>query len=67
MRTSARGLNVRFHFRGRYLGLRGILENVTDRDNPLVVNNVVDSPQFGMFSESFGRAITARIRLIQSR
>ena len=61
------GLEVRFHLRGRYLGLRGILENATDRRNPLVVNNVVDSPQFGIFSESFGRAVTARIRLIQSQ
>jgi len=61
------GLEVRFHLRGRYLGLRGILENATDRRNPLVVNNVVDSPQFGTFSNSFGRGVTARIRLIQSR
>jgi hypothetical protein len=61
------GLEVRFHFRGRYLGLRGIMENATDRRNPLVVNNVVDSPQFGTFSNSFGRGVTARIRLIQSR
>jgi hypothetical protein len=61
------GLEVRFHFRGRYLGLRGVMENATDRRNPLVVNNVVDSPQFGTFSESFGRGLTARLRLIQSR
>jgi len=61
------GLEVRFHFRGRYLGLRGVMENATDRRNPLVVNNVIDSPQFGTFSESFGRALTARLRLIQSR
>jgi hypothetical protein len=61
------GLEVRFHLRGRYLGLRGVMENATDRRNPLVVNNVVDSPQFGTFSESFGRALTARLRLIQSR
>lgn len=61
------GLELRFHFRGRYFGLRGVMENATDRGNPLVVNNVVDSPQFGTFSESFGRALTARIRLIQSK
>lgn len=61
------GLEVRFHLRGRYLGLRGVMENATNRQNPLVVNNVVDSPQFGTFSEAFGRALTARIRLIQSR
>jgi TonB dependent receptor len=61
------GLEVRFHFRGRYLGLRGIMENAAGREIPLVVNNVVDSPQFGTFSDTFGRALTARIRLIQSR
>lgn len=61
------GLEVRFHFRGRYLGLRGVMENATDRRNPLVVNNVVDSPQFGAFSKTFGRALTARLCLIQSR
>lgn len=61
------GLELRFHFRGRYFGLRGVMENATGRRNPLVVNNVVDSPQFGTFSESFGRAITGRIRLIQSK
>ncbi len=51
------GLEVRFHFRGRFLGLRGVMENATNRQNPLVVNNVVDSPQFGTFSEAFGRAL----------
>jgi hypothetical protein len=61
------GLEMRFHFRGRYFGLRGVMENATDRSNPLVVNNVVNSPQFGTFSESFGRGLTARIRLIQSQ
>jgi len=61
------GLELRFHFRGRYFGLRGVMENATDRSNPLIVNNVVDSPQFGTFSETFGRALTARIRLIRSQ
>ena len=61
------GLELRFHFRGSYFGLRGIMENATNSTNPLVVNNVIDSPQFGTFSESFGRALTARLRLIQSK
>ena len=61
------GLEWRFHVRGLYLGLRGVMENATDSGNPLVVNNNVDSPQFGAFSETFGRALTARIRLIQSK
>ncbi len=61
------GLEWRFHVHGLYLGLRGVLENATDSGNPLMVNNNVDSPQFGAFSETFGRALTARIRLIQSK
>jgi hypothetical protein len=31
------------------------------------VNNVVDSHAYGIFSESLGRAFTARIRLIGSK
>jgi hypothetical protein len=61
------GLEWRFHFRGSYFGLRGILENATNSRDPAVVNNVVDSSQFGTFSEFPGRALTARIRLISSR
>src|SRR6185437_16494927 len=30
------GLEWRFHLRGYYFGLRGILENATDRQNPSV-------------------------------
>jgi len=58
------GLEWRFHFRGTWIGLRGVMENGTDRANPIVVNNVVDSPQYGQFSEPLGRAFTARIRVI---
>jgi hypothetical protein len=61
------GLEWRFHFRGSYFGLRGVLENATDSRNPAVVNNVVDSPDFLTFSEFPGRALTARIRLISSK
>jgi hypothetical protein len=61
------GLEWRFHLRGMYLGLRGVLENATGRENPLVVNNVVDSPQYGRFSEPLGRALTARLRLIGTK
>jgi hypothetical protein len=61
------GLEWRFHFRGAYFGLRGILENATSSSNPTIVNNVVDSPEFRTFSEFPGRALTARIRLISSR
>ncbi len=58
------GLEWKFHFHGQYWGLRGVMENATGSQNPAVVNNVVDSPQYGTFSESQGRAFTARLRLI---
>ena len=61
------GLEWRFHFRGMYVGLRGILENALNSGDYTVVNNVVDSPQYGALSGSLGRAFTARIRLIQSK
>jgi hypothetical protein len=61
------GLEWRFHFRGAYFGLRGVLENATNSSDPALVNNVVNSPEFGTFSEFQGRAITARLRLIESK
>ena len=61
------GLEWRFHLRGATFGLRGVLENATNRANPAVVNNVVDSTQFGTFSELLGRAFTTRIRLIGAK
>lgn len=61
------GLEWKFHLRGYYFGLRGIMENATDSENPVIVNNVVDSPDYGTFSEFQGRAFTARIRLIGSK
>ncbi|MGO9324103.1 MAG: TonB-dependent receptor domain-containing protein [Terracidiphilus sp.] len=61
------GLEWKFHFRGQYWGLRGILQNATNCADPAVVNNVVDSPEFATFSELQGRAFTARIRLIGTK
>jgi hypothetical protein len=61
------GLEWKFHFHGSYFGLRGVIENITDRQNPAIVNNVVDSPQYGIFTVPEGRALTARIRLIGSK
>ena len=61
------GLEWKFHFHGSYFGLRGVIENISDRQNPAVVNDVVDSPQYGTFSVPEGRAFTARIRLISSK
>ncbi|MFZ0338782.1 MAG: carboxypeptidase regulatory-like domain-containing protein [Terracidiphilus sp.] len=61
------GVEWRFHFRGQYWGLRGVIENATGSANAAVVNNVVDSPEYGTFSEFQGRAFTARIRLIGAK
>ena len=61
------GLEWRFHLRGSYFGLRGVIENATNSGDYPVVNNVVDSPQYGTFSEPLGRAFTARLRLIGSK
>jgi hypothetical protein len=61
------GLEWKFHFRGAYFGLRGVMENGTGAANASVVNNNVDSPMYGAFSEPEGRAFTARLRLIGSK
>jgi hypothetical protein len=61
------GLEWRFHLRGAYFGLRGVVENATGRLNPAVVNNVIDSSAYGAFTEPLGRALTARLRLIGSK
>jgi len=61
------GLEWRFHLRGYYFGLRGVMENSTDSRAPSIVNNNIDSPEFGTFSQFRGRALTARIRLIGGR
>ncbi|MGC2636985.1 MAG: carboxypeptidase regulatory-like domain-containing protein [Acidobacteriaceae bacterium] len=60
------GLEWRFHFRGKYFGLRGTVINSTDTPDPYIVNNNVDSPQYGTFLQPLGRAFTTRIRLIES-
>ncbi len=60
------GLEWRFHFRGRYFGLRGTYLNATNSLDPYVVNNNIDSPQFLTSSQPLGRAFVTRIRLIQS-
>lgn len=60
------GLEWRFHFRGKYFGLRGLFENATNSQDPYVVFNTVDSPQYLTFSQPLGRAFTTRIRLIES-
>ena len=61
------GLEWRFHLRGAYFGLRGVVENATDSANPAVVNNNISSPAYGTLTEPFGRSFTARLRLIGSK
>ena len=58
------GVEWKFHFGGYYFGLRGFFENITDRQNPLVIQNNIDSPEFGVPTEPLGRALSARLRLI---
>lgn len=54
----------RFHLLGFYLALRAGINNLTNHQNPTVVNNNVDSPQFLTFGATDHRAFTARIRLL---
>jgi hypothetical protein len=61
------GLELRFHWRKYFLGLRAVLENVTGRANPLTVNNVTDSRQFLTFGDLLGRSVTARLRVIGTK
>ncbi len=60
------GLEWRFHFRGKYFGLRGVANNITNRADPYIVYNNVDSPDYLTFTQPLGRGFTTRIRLIQS-
>jgi TonB dependent receptor len=60
------GLEVRFHFRRTYFGLRGVIENATGHENPYAVINVVDSPRYLQSVQAQGRSFTARIRIIGS-
>jgi hypothetical protein len=47
-----------------YLALRAGFNNVTNRENPTVVNNNVDSPQFRTFGGTQHRVFTGRIRFL---
>ncbi len=60
------GLEWRFHFHGKYFGLRGMVDNITNAADPGTVNPNVSSPQYLTFSNPLGRGFTTRIRLIQS-
>lgn len=54
----------RFALFSYYLALRVGFNNVTNRENPTVVNNNVDSPQFLTFGGTQHRVLTGRIRFI---
>lgn len=54
----------RFHLFGFEWALRGGFNNITNRQNPLVVDNNIDSPTFGAFSNFEHRAFTGRIRFL---
>lgn len=57
-------LEKRFHLVGFEWALRVGFDNITNRDNPTVVNNNVDSPEFLTYAGSEGRVLTGRIRLL---
>jgi hypothetical protein len=52
----------RLQWLGRRWAVRGGVNNVTGRPNPIVVNNIMGSPHYGAFYGGFGRALNFRIR-----
>jgi hypothetical protein len=44
--------------------LRGGFNNLTNNSNPVVVNNIIDSPDYLRFSGGQGRVFTGRIRFL---
>jgi len=57
-------LEKRFQALGFYWAIRAGYDNITGRQNPVAVNNDIDSPQFRTFSGFDGRAFTTRIRFL---
>jgi hypothetical protein len=57
-------LEKRFHLFGFYWAVRGGFDNLTDHQNPTIVNSNIDSPQFLTFSAFRRRAFTTRIRFL---
>ena len=57
-------LEKRFHAAGFNWALRGGFDNLTNRQNAYVVNNIVGSPRFLRLSAFDRRAFTARIRFL---
>ena len=54
----------RFALGGLQWALRAGFNDLTNRQNPAVINNNVDSPMFGAFSSFQRRAFTGRIRFL---
>ena len=58
------GFEKQFRFHAHLWGLRLAIINVLGRNNPTVVVNNIDAPNYLTFSGSQGRAFTFRLRLI---
>ncbi|HUN63077.1 MAG TPA: carboxypeptidase regulatory-like domain-containing protein [Candidatus Sulfotelmatobacter sp.] len=58
------GFEKKFTFKKRIFAARLSVINILDRQNPDVVVNNVDAPNFGMFTGGQGRAVTARLRFL---
>ena len=58
------GVEKKFTFKDRVFAVRLAVINILDRQNPDVVVNNVDAPNFGMFEGGQGRAFTARLRFV---
>jgi Carboxypeptidase regulatory-like domain/TonB-dependent Receptor Plug Domain len=54
----------RFHLFGFEWALRAGFNNITDRPDPLVVDNNIDSPNFGSYGDFLHRSFTGRIRFL---
>ncbi|HUK47960.1 MAG TPA: hypothetical protein VLW06_10225 [Terriglobales bacterium] len=57
-------IEKRFQAFGFNWALRGGFDNITNRQNPYTVNNILGSPQYLQFSNFDRRAFTARIRFL---
>ena len=61
------GLEKKFGFSHRVFAVRVAVVNILGRQNPDVVVNNVDAPNFGTFTGGQGRAVTARLRFVGRR
>ena len=58
------GFEKKFTFHDRIFAVRLTVVNVFNRQNPDVVVNNIDAPNYGTFSGGQGRAFTARLRFV---